>query len=331
MMLSPTHLVKLLIVALLGMSITHPVLATDPYPAKPITLIVPYGPKSDSDYYARAVVKHIAPYLGNPAFVIEHQAGESGTLAAINLKAAKPDGYTLMLGRVGTQVIAPAMDPKLPYRWHDFTNLGLLAVDPQVCAVRKDAPYKTVRELTQAIRKAPGTLKYGTTGNGTIQNLGTLYLLKLSGLKANAATPVEYQGGKAATDALADGEVDFLCSNAGTFIEAAKARKIHPLFTTSSGRIPEFPELQNAAEAGVRDMGKLLGWSLLVGPPGMPPAVIARWKAALKELSSNPEWHAAVTQRGGVQTLNTGKDNERFIKEQAELYENLMRGMSQLK
>ncbi len=330
-MLSLTHLTKLAIVTLLGMSVTLPVLATDPYPTKPITLIVPYGPKSDSDYYARAVVKHIAPYLGNPAFVIEHQAGESGTLAAINLKVAKPDGYTLMLGRVGTQAIAPAMNPKLPYRWDDFTNLGLLEVSPQLCAVRKEAPYKTVRELTQAIRKAPGTLKYGTTGNGTIQNLGTLYLLKLSGLKPNAAKPVEYQGGKAATDALAAGELDFLCSNAGTFIEAAKTGKVHPLFTTSPGRIPEFPELQNAAEAGVRDMGKLLGWSLLVGPPGMPPAVIARWKFALKELSSNPEWNAAITQRGGVPTLNTNKDNVKFIKEQAELYENLMRGINHLK
>ena len=330
-MLSPTHITKLALVALLSLSVTLPVLATDPYPAKPITLIVPYGPKSDSDYYARAVVKHIAPYLGNPAFVIEHQAGESGSLAAINLKTAKPDGYTLMLGRVGTQVIAPAINPKLPYHWHDFTNLGLLEVAPQICAVRKDAPYKTVRELTQAIRKAPGTLKYGTTGSGTIQNLGTLYLFKLSGLKASAATPAEYQGGKAATEALANGEIDFLCSNAGTFIEAAKTGKVHPLFTTSPGRIPEFPDLQNAAEAGVRDMGKLLGWSLLVGPPGMPPAVVARWKAALKELSSNPEWNAAITQRGGVPTLNTSKDNEKFIKEQAELYENLVRGMSHLK
>lgn len=91
-------------------------------PGKPITIIAPYGPKSDSDYYAHAIIKHIAPFLGNPAFVIEHQPGDSGSLATINLKAAKPDGYTLMQGRVATQ----------------------------------------------AIRNVPGTLKFGTSGNGTI-------------------------------------------------------------------------------------------------------------------------------------------------------------------
>lgn len=330
-MIQSTRIARLVIAALLVMSITLPVLADEPYPTKPITIIVPYGAKSDSDYYARAIIKHIAPFLGNPAFVIEHQPGASGSLAAINLKAAKPDGYTLMLGRVATQAIAPAMDPKLPYRWHDFTSLGLLEVDPQICAVRKDAPYKTVRELTQAIRNAPGTLKFGTSGNGTILNLGTLYLFKLTGLKSNAAIPVEFEGGKAVTEALAGGKIDFLCSNAGTFIEAAKAGTVRPLFTTAPGRIPEFPELQNAAEAGVRDMSKLLGWSLLIGPPGLPAEVSARWKAALKQMASTPEWNAAITQRGGISTLNTSKDNEKFIKEQAELYENLIRGMNLLK
>jgi tripartite-type tricarboxylate transporter receptor subunit TctC len=326
-----SRITKLAVSALLGISIALPAFAADPYPARPITIIVPYGPKSDSDYYARAVVKHIAPYLGNPAFVIEHQPGESGTLAAINLKTAKPDGYTLMLGRVGTQAIAPAMNPKLPYRWHDFTHLGLLELDPQICAIRQDAPYQTVSELTQTIRKTPGSLKYGTTGSGTIQSLSTLYFFKLTGLKPNAATPVEFEGGKAATEALAAGKIDLLCSNAGTFIESSKAGKIRPLFTTSPGRIPEFPELQNAAEAGVRDMSKLLGWSLLIGPAGLPPAVIERWKKALKQMSATPEWNAAVTQRGGIPTLSTSKDNEKFIKDQADLYENLMRGMNHLK
>ena len=300
------------------------------YPAKPITIIVPWGVNSDGDIAARSLAKHIAQYLGAPEFIIENIPGASGSTATIRAQNAEADGYTLLLARVGSHVIAPAMDPSLAYSWNQFTFLGLLEINPQIFAVRSDAPYKTIRELTQAIRLKPGTLTFGTTGSGTIPSLSTQYLFKLSGLKPDAAEPVTLSGGgKVATDALLSGKIDFICTPISqSLIENAKNGNIRPLFTTVAGRIPEFPELQNAAEAGVRNMNNLSSWSLLTGPQKLPELVVSRWKEALKHLSTDKDWLHDVTKRGSISALGTIKDNQRFIKSQYDLYEQLIRSLN---
>ena len=296
----------------------------EPYPERVITLISPFAANSDTTRFGQSFSVFAAKYMDQAKFNVESRPGASGSNAALAVRLAAPDGYILLIGRVATQVIAPALDPKLPYRWQDFTFLGLLEINPLICAVRADSPWQNTRDLLQAIRKAPGSLKYSATGSGTILNMVPQYMFKLSGLKADAAQALHFDGGQSATDALLAGKVDFVCNNAGTLIDLIKSGQVRPLFTTAPGRLEVLPQVQNAREAGLRDIGKLIGWTVLAGPRNMPPAVVARWKTTLAQVAQDPEWRAATVARGGIPALGTSNDTEIFVKEQAEFYDQLV-------
>lgn len=307
--------------ALVAASVAH---SAERYPERPITLIIPYGAKSDTQKYAEILAKYAKKHLNGVEFVLENRVGDSGAKAAAEVKLMKGDGYTLFVGRVGTQAIAPALKPQLPYRATDFVHLGVLEVDPLVCAVRGDAGYQTHRELTQALRQSPGTLKFGHTGAGTIQNLGAHYFMKLAGLKLGSARAVGFNGGPELVDALLAGHIDFVCSNATSMVAPIQAGQLRALFTTAPGRMPQLPNLQNAREVGLRDMSAMLGWSVLLGPVGLPAPVIAKWKAVLKEVAADPMWVADMTELGAIPAIKTTKDNEKFVNEQFDLYNRLI-------
>lgn len=298
--------------------------AADAYPERPITLIIPYGAKSDTQKYGEILAKYVQKHFSDIQLVLENRVGDSGAKAASEVRLMKGDGYTLFLGRVGSQAISPALKPQLPYRPTDFTMLGLIEIDPSICAVRADSPFKTHRDLTQGIRKAPGTLKFGHTGPGTIQNLTAQYFMRLAGLKLGSAVDVGYNGGPEMTSALLAGQIDFMCSNAASMVGPIKEGKLRGLLTTAPGRIPELPALQNAREVGMRDLSAMVGWSVLVGPGGLPAPVIARWKSVLKEVSRDPQWIAELAALGAIPAIGTSKDNEKFIKEQFDLYDRLI-------
>ena len=298
--------------------------AASKYPEKPITLIIPYGINSDSQRFGEILTKYASAHFRDLSFHLENHVGDSGARAATEVRLMKGDGYTLFLGRVGSQVIAPALKPTLPYRASDFTFLGLVEIDPLVCAVRGDAPYRTHRDLTQAIREHPGILKFGHTGPGTIQNLGAQYLLRLAGLTPGSVQAVSYNGGPELVDALLAGQINFTCSNAASMVKMIQTGKLHALFTTAPGRMPELPSLQNAREVGFRDMSSMLGWSVLLGPIGLPTPVIERWKNVLQVLAKDPNWIAEMTALGAIPAIGTSKDNEIFIKEQSDFYDRLL-------
>ncbi|MFT3734473.1 MAG: tripartite tricarboxylate transporter substrate binding protein [Rhodocyclaceae bacterium] len=293
------------------------------YPDKPVTLVVPYAKGSNGDNFGRSMARHIPPVLDSVSFVIENKAGDSGIPATVDLLKAAPDGYTLGLGRAGNLVIGPAMNPATPYTVSSFTLLGVLEFDPLICAVPAGSPHRSARDLFAAMRKAPGKLRYGSTGLASPQYFAARYLLRLGGLPANAATNQNFESSTESTVALKEGRVDLVCGNAGNLIAAIKAGGVRGLFSTAPGRLPELPELPNAQEVGLRDMSKLMGWTALIGPPGMPPKVVARWRHAITRLADNPDWRAETMQYGGVPTVGTLKDNEGFIREQATLYKRL--------
>src|SRR5262245_1172580 len=117
------------------------------YPSKPITLVVPFSAASDADLAARNLADHAAKYLGN-SIVVVNQPGASGAIGTQAVRNAPADGYTMLLARIASQVILPATDAKTPYKWSDFTLLSVLEVNPYVCAVKADAPWKSMKELT---------------------------------------------------------------------------------------------------------------------------------------------------------------------------------------
>ncbi|RQO62408.1 hypothetical protein DBR47_03990 [Paucibacter sp. KBW04] len=293
------------------------------YPEREIKLLIPYAQGGDADGTARRLAPLAQKHLPGAQFLLENRVGNSGMTAAQELASSPKDGYTLMLGRVGNLVIAPALSAQGGYDWQAFSFLAVLEISPMVCAVGKNSKLSNPRELLNELRRSPGKLKYATAGAGSIQNMSVSYMLKLGGLKPTAASALHLSSSGEVLQALERGEVDFICSNASTVIPRVKEGRLNALFSTSSTRMSEFSQIPTASEVGLRDMVKLSGWSALVAPRGLPAAVLAQWQDALKRVARDPEWLSATPQFGSSGIQFDAKAAERFAREQASLFEEL--------
>jgi tripartite-type tricarboxylate transporter receptor subunit TctC len=301
----------------------QPCLAAENYPARPILLITPYAAGSDTDNYARMMGKLAEKALGQP-LIYESKVGGSGAAASLQARSAVADGYTLLVARVGSHAITPAMSVEPPYLWSDFTTLAIMGSNPMICAVSTHAPWKTVRELIADIRKSPGKRVYSTASVSSVQNLAVQYLLTLSGLKPESAKALHFDSASQATESVLDGRADFVCNNANTLLPRIKAGQLRGLFTTAQGRMSALPELPNAREVGLRDMASIQGWTALVGPAGLPEGVKKKWRVIFEKLAKDPEWLKGNADFGGQSTLLTIKNPEQFVREQYTLYEQLI-------
>src|ERR1044072_7755195 len=200
-------------------------------PSKPIMLVVPFSAASDADLAARNLADHAAKYLGTQPIVVVNQPGASGAIGTLAVPNAPADGYTLLLARIASQVILPATDVKTPYKWSDFTLLSLLEVNPYVCAVKADAPWKSMKELTDEIAKHPGKLNFASVGAGTVQNFGPQYLFSLLGLPKDAAAGIAYKGWGDRPAAELGGRGRFPSRNPGALLPLLKSGPLRPSVT----------------------------------------------------------------------------------------------------
>ena len=294
------------------------------YPSKPVTLIVPYPAGSDADLSARNLSQHAQKYLGNHPVLVVNRAGASGAIGTVAVRNAPPDGYTLLLARIASHAILPALDSNTPYRWNDFTMISTLEVNPYVCAVRSDAPWKSMSELLAEIRKNPGKLNFSTAGPGTLQNFGPQYLFSLAGLPKDAAIGIHYKGSGDLVASLLGGQVQFACNNLGTMLPHIQAGKLRALMTTTREPLPAIPQAPAARDLGWPEMEKLAAWSALMGPRGLPDEIVGRWTEVLGRLAKDKEWLAGNEKIGGIPAIRTPAETEKFVGEQYQLFETLV-------
>ena len=297
--------------------------AAQGYPSKPITFIIPFAAGGDSDLSGRNVAQHAAKYLNNQPIVPVNRTGASGAIGAQAVRNAAPDGYTLLVARIATHAILPALESKLGYKWNDFTMLSLIELNPYICFLRSDSPYKSTAELIAAIRAYPGKLNFATAGIGTSQNMAAQYLMTLAGLTKDHAVGIHYKGGGEVTSAVLGGQVHFACNNAPTVIPQVKAGTMRGLFVTPT-RLAELPEVPSATEAGFPDMNKIVGWTALMGPPGLPKEVVDKWTEVFAKLANDPAWQQGNARIGGIAAIRSAAETERFVREQFELYDKLV-------
>lgn len=303
-------------------ALSEPALAQG-YPAKPITFVIPFAAGGDSDLSGRNVAQHAQKYLNNQPIIAVNRVGASGTIAAAAVRAAPADGYTLLVARIATHAIMPALDSKLPYKWNDFTMLSLIELNPFICFVKADAPWKNVAELIASTRAYPGKLNFSTSGVGTSQNMSVQYLMTLAGLTKDHAVGIHYKGGGEVTTSVLGGQVHFACNNAPTVIPQIKAGALRGMFVMPA-RLPEIPEVPSAREAGFPDMEKIVGWTALMGPPGLPKEVVDRWVDVFARLAKDPDWQAGNARLGGIAAIRSPAETEKFVREQYELYDKLV-------
>lgn len=293
------------------------------YPSRPINLVVPFTAGSDADLAARNLAQHAPRYLNGQNIVVLNQPGASGAIGTQAVRSAPADGYTLLLARIASHVILPATDRKTPYRWSDFTQLGLLEINPYVCAVKREAAYGSMQELVEDIRSRPGKLNFATVGAGTIQNFGPQYLFSLLGLPRDAAVGIPYKGSGELTTALVAGHVQFACSNLGALLGQLKSGTLRALMTTTREPLKELPEVPTARQLGWPEMESLAAWSALAGPRGLPAEVVERWSEAMAQLSRDAGWLAGNEKLGGIPAVRGSADTESFVREQYQLYQKL--------
>jgi putative tricarboxylic transport membrane protein len=290
------------------------------YPTRAITLVVPFTAGSDADFAARNLAQHAPRYLNGHTMVVMNQPGASGAIGTQAVRAAPPDGYTLLLARTASQVILPATDRKTPYQWTDFTHLGLLEINPFVCVVKIESPYGTMQALVDEIRRRPGQLNFATVGAGTIQNFGPQYLFSLVGLPKDAAAAIPYKGSAELTTALLAAQVDFACSNLGVLLGHIRSGALRALMTTTRQPLKDLPAVPTSRKLGWPEMEMLAGWSALAGPRELPREVIARWSEAMVQLSADPGWLAGNEKLGGVPAVRSPAETEAFVRAQFALY-----------
>lgn len=293
------------------------------YPSKPVTLIAAFAAGGESDLSARNLAQHVQKYLNNQPVVVMNRVGASGQIGSMATRSAPADGYTLLAARIASHAILPAMDSNTPYKWNDFTLISLLDLNPYVCVVLRDAPWKTMPELLDAMRKQPGKLNFSTSGVGTVQNLGVQYLFSVAGLPKDAAVGIHYKGGGEVTTSLLGGQVQFACNNLNTLLAHIKAGTFRALMVAMPERLKELPEVPTARELGWPEMEKIVGWTALVGPPGLPKEVQDKWAEVMQKLAADPDWLAGNARLSGIPSVRSAAQTESFMREQYEMYEKI--------
>ena len=292
------------------------------YPIKPILFVIPYAAGGDSDLSGRNVAQHASKYLNNRIIVPFNRVGASGVIGAMSVKNATPDGYTLLVGRIATHAVLPATDPKLPYKWNEFTMISLIELNPYICFVKNDSAIRTAADLIATLRKSPGKLNYSTAGTGTSQDMAAQYLMSLGGLTKDHAMGIHYKGGGEVTTAVMGGQVDFACNNAPTVIAQAQGGRVRPLLVTPQ-RLKELPDAPSAKEAGFPEMEKIVGWTALMGPAGLPKPIVDKWADVFQKLAKDPDWQAGNARIGGIPAIRSPVESEKYVREQYEMYSKL--------
>jgi len=268
--------------------------ATEDYPDRPITLVVPYAAGGGNDAMARTVADKMSRVLGQQV-VVENRGGAGGTIATRQVARSAPDGYTLVIGGTGTLAINPTLYDNVGYDPRkDFAPVGLIGASALVVLVNPAVPAKSIRELIALAAKEPGQFNYASAGVGSGIHLATALFEYMANVKL---THVPYRGtGPALTD-LIGGHVAIYFSSLPSAVGLVKDGKVRALAITSSIRSKVLPDVPTAAEAGLPGYEAVLHYGI-VAPAGTPRPVIDKLNAALRAALAAPETQLRMAAEG---------------------------------
>ena len=291
------------------------------YPAKPVTLVSPYGPGGAADLAARTIAGTAPAYLGQAVLVV-NRTGAAGVTGSTTVAKGKPDGYTLLLARVGSQAAVPAINRKIPYKWDEFTFLGLLELNPFVLVVNADSPIQSLDDVKAA---ASGGEKpsYASAGVGTLLHVAMVMVLDQFGLPQDAMKHVPYKGGGKAAAAVVGGHVDMMFQNLSGVIGNIQAGKLRALAVSTPERVAAIPDVPTVAEAGYPALETVVGWSGVWGPPGMDQAAADKWVEVLGKLKDDKAWNKLTRGLGSIPSVRGPEDTKAFVENQYEAFKTL--------
>ncbi|MDP2371316.1 Bug family tripartite tricarboxylate transporter substrate binding protein [Rhodoferax sp.] len=263
------------------------------WPAKPVTVVVPFPAGGGTDAFARPLSAQFAKLTGKQ-LIIDNRGGAGGTVGASIAARAAPDGYTLFMGAVH-HAIAPSMYPKLDYDiGHDFVPLTLLANVPQVLVVNPKLVPGDFKAFLEQVRKSPGRMNYGSAGSGTSHHLaGELFKQQTR----TFITHIPYRGAGPALQDLISGNVDMMFDGLGSSAAHIKGGRIKALMVSGLKRNPAFPDVPCAGELGLSDY-TVTTWYGLWAPKGTPPEVQVRIVEEVRRAVATDELRAIWASNG---------------------------------
>ena len=275
-------------------------LAADPFPNRPVRIIVPYAAGGGPDVLVRQIGPRLGEALGQP-IVLENKVGAAGVLAAQYVAQSAPDGYTLLMGS-NTHLIQKIMQPDLKFDpLAEFIPVSNMAASPTVMVVRADGPYKTVADVLAAGKASPGKMNYGSGGIGTSAHLAGATFVALGGLKA---THIPLKGSVEITASLLRGDTDFAFPVAGTGVPQVKGGRLRALAVTGASRLKELPDVPTLKEAMHNELTVQESWFGFWAPAKTPADVIAKLHAAASKVLSDPAVRAQFEATGNTPALS---------------------------
>jgi len=266
------------------------------FPTHQITVIVPFAAGGPSDVIARIVGDRMSKSLGQP-FVMENVNGAGGTIGAIRAARAAPDGYTLVMGHMGTHAAAVALYPNLAYDPRtDFIPIGLVVETPEVLVTRKDLPPNSLHEFEAYAKQNEAKLNMAHSGVGSISYTGCLLLNSAIGIKP---TLVPFTGGAPATNALLAGQVDYFCDPILGQMSHIRAGTLKALAIAAAERHPLLPDVPSAAEQGLPQFSASPFFALFA-PKGTPAPVVETLGAALDQALDDAATRKRLTDLGAA-------------------------------
>ena len=267
---------RLAVAALSALALLAGGAAAQPYPSRPVRVIVPFAPGGATDIIARLVAQKLADRLGQ-SVVVENKPGAGTTIGNAEVAKAKPDGYTLLFAPTPF-VISQVVYPTLPYDpQKDFAPVSLLAVSPFILVVNAAFPAKSTAELVAIAKAKPGTVTFASAGNGTVPHLaGELFKLR-AGIDI---VHVPYKGGGPAIVDLVSGQVPMMFATPIEVSQHVQSGRLRVLGTTSLARLAAMPDVPTLSESGYPDF-EVLSFFGVLAPAGTPPEIVNRVAADL--------------------------------------------------
>jgi len=292
---------------------SHPAAAQDGYPAKPITLVVPFGPGGTSDIMARILERRMTESMGG-AIVVDNKAGAGGAIGMSQLMRARPDGYTIGLSVIGPEVLQPAIR-KTGYSYKDFDHIcGTYAV-PLMMMVPRDSPFKSMSDVVEYARRHPEKLTYGSSGPGTLLHLSMEMLLGKAGAKG---LHVPYKSsGEMVTGLL--GKQIMVFNETPT---VSKQYGLRPLAVFGERRLPNYPDVPTAAESGWPVQATI--WGGLIAPKGLAAPVLSKLESACQQVLASKAYRADAERLDTPPEYKDAKAFAAFAQRQSEIYSKLI-------
>ncbi len=310
---------NMILLPLLLIAVVAPV-AAQPYPARPVRMVVPFPPGGPTDIVARLMAPKMAEAMGQQV-VVDNRGGAGGAIGTEQVAKSAPDGYTLIMGTIGGLAVAKSLNPKLGYdTLRDLAPITQSVTVTSILVIHPSVPAKNVRELLALARARPGQLNYGSSGNGTITHLAGELLKYMS--KVNI-THVPYKGGSPALTALVSGEVDLTYENSLIITPHIRSGRVKALAVTGAKRSALLPELPTIAETLPGYSAS--GWYGLLAPAATPKTVLARLHGEAVKALRAPDVIEKLSSQGAEPVASTPEEFTAFIRSETDKWAKLVK------